>query len=115
MGPTGTGESNSWALLLHCMNSYWHLREIHGRYHVYHESGGISLTYNRQFIHLLTEDDRIRVGHDPESQTFDITTSTYEEPGITISLVDTAGFDDSREGVTDTDTLKRITDYLAEE
>ncbi|KIM43894.1 hypothetical protein M413DRAFT_68097, partial [Hebeloma cylindrosporum] len=67
------------------------------------------------FINLLTNDDNIRIGHDLESQTFDITTSRYVEDGVSVTLVDTPGFDDSREGITDTDILGKIADFLQEE
>jgi len=52
-----------------------------------------------------------------ESQTFDITTSIYidEEAQLAITLVDTPGFDDSREGVTDTDILGKIAAFLQDE
>ena len=68
-----------------------------------------------KFIHLLTNDDNIRIGHDLESQTFDITTSRYTQDGVSVTLVDTPGFDDSREGITDTDILGKIADFLQEE
>ena len=67
-----------------------------------------------QLINLLTNDDNIRIGHDLESQTFDITTSRYEQDGISVTLVDTPGFDDSREGITDTKILGKIADFLQE-
>ncbi|KIM43892.1 hypothetical protein M413DRAFT_25411 [Hebeloma cylindrosporum] len=66
------------------------------------------------FINLLTNDDKIRIGHDLESQTFDITTSHYVQDGVSVTLVDTPGFDDSREGITDTDILGKIADFLQE-
>ena len=68
-----------------------------------------------QLINLLTNDDNIRIGHDLESQTTDITTSRYTQDGISVVLVDTPGFDDSREGITDTDILGKIADFLQEE
>jgi predicted GTPase len=67
-----------------------------------------------QLINLLTNDDKIRIGHDLESQTIDITTSRYTQDGISVTLVDTPGFDDSREGITDTDILGKIADFLQE-
>lgn len=67
-----------------------------------------------QLINLLTNDDNICIGHDLDSQTFDITTSCYTQDGISVTLVDTPGFDDSREGITDTDILKKIADFLQE-
>jgi predicted GTPase len=68
-----------------------------------------------KLINLLTNDDNIRIGHDLESQTFDITTSRYTQDGVSVTLVDTPGFDDSREGITDTDILGKIADFLQEE
>ncbi|KAK7444070.1 hypothetical protein VKT23_015468 [Stygiomarasmius scandens] len=63
------------------------------------------------------ENDDIHIGHDLESQTIDITTSIYidEEAQLAITLVDTPGFDDSREGVTDTDILGKIAAFLQDE
>jgi predicted GTPase len=68
-----------------------------------------------QLINLLTNDDNIRIGHDLESQTFDTATSRYIQDGISVTLVDTPGFDDSREGITDTDILGKIADFLQKE
>jgi predicted GTPase len=68
-----------------------------------------------KLINLLTNDDNIRIGHDLESQTFDIITSRYMQDGVSMTLVDTPGFDDSREGITDTDILGKIADFLQEE
>ncbi|THU97595.1 hypothetical protein K435DRAFT_610620, partial [Dendrothele bispora CBS 962.96] len=70
------------------------------------------------FIKLLNpENDTIHIGHDLESQTIDIDTSVYidEEGGLAITLVDTPGFDDSREGVTDTDILGKIASFLQDD
>lgn len=68
-----------------------------------------------QLINLLTKDDNIRIGHDLESQTFNITTSGYTQDDISVTLVDTPGFDDSHEGITDTDILGKIAEFLQEE
>ena len=68
-----------------------------------------------QFINLLTKDDNIHIGHDLDSQTVDITTSCYIQDGISVTLVDTPGFDDSREGITNTDILGKIVDFLQSE
>ena len=74
------------------------------------------LGHNRykQFINFLTLDDNICIGHDLDSQTVDITTSHYMQNGISVTLVDTPGFDDSREGITDIDILEKIADFLQE-
>ena len=70
-----------------------------------------------QFIHLLTNDETIHIGHSQESETFDIQTADYidQATGRPIMLIDTPGFDDSREGITDTDILQKIIDHLEPE
>jgi predicted GTPase len=65
-----------------------------------------------QFINLLTNDKNIRIGHDLHSLTFDVKMSSLDEAGRHVTLVDTPGFDDSREGVTDTDILGKIASFL---
>lgn len=67
-----------------------------------------------QFIDLFTDDNRIHIGHDPESETSDIQTARYvdEKTGHSVMLIDTPGLDDSREGVTDTDILEKIMRFL---
>ena len=69
---------------------------------------------NLQFIHALTGDQNIRIGHGQESQTDEVDISIYKDPiyNNSVMLVDTPGFDDSREGVSDTDILQRIVDFL---
>ena len=67
-----------------------------------------------QFINLLTKDKEIRIGHDLESQTIDINVASYTMNGRRNTLVDTPGFDDSRQGVTDTDILGKIANFLQE-
>ena len=68
-----------------------------------------------QFINLLTNDDNVRISHDLESQTSDVSTSCYSQDGVSVTLVDTPGCNDSREGFTDTDILGKIADFLQEE
>ena len=69
-----------------------------------------------QFIKLLTNDDSIVIGHDAESETFEVNTSCYydKNAGLSVTLVDTPGFHDSRNGVTDTDILEEIARFLLE-
>ncbi|KAF5345263.1 hypothetical protein D9757_014425 [Collybiopsis confluens] len=52
-----------------------------------------------------------------ESETIDVRCIKFvdEESGRKVILLDTPGFDDSRDGVTDTDILKMITDFLLKE
>jgi hypothetical protein len=52
------------------------------------------------------------VGHNIESET--VGTASYSESGYVVTLVDTPGFDDSRDGVTDTDILEKIVNFLQE-
>ncbi len=77
-----------------------------------------SLTFDMQLIKLLTNDDSIRIGHNPDSETADIKESTYTDmkSGVcAVTLVDTPGFDDSRDGITDTDILEKIVRFLEDE
>lgn len=66
------------------------------------------------FIKLLTKDERIRVGHKIESETMDLKTASCSLSGRVFTLVDTPGFDDSRDGMTDTDILGKIANFLQE-
>ncbi|KAG9311528.1 hypothetical protein JVU11DRAFT_7731 [Chiua virens] len=66
------------------------------------------------FIKLLTNDDKIRIGHNQQSETVDIQAAHYVDgtTGRPVVLLDTPGFDDSREGVTDSNILQQIVDWL---
>jgi len=77
---------------------------------------GMTGTGKSTFIHLLTGDDRIHIGHTLSSDTSTIQTAQYvdKKTGRTVILIDTPGFDDSR-GVTDTDILKMISRMLGPE
>ena len=70
-----------------------------------------------QFIHLLTKDPNIVIGHELDSETINIKTARYVDPttGLSVTLVDTPGFDDSREGVGDVDILEKIAEFLQKE
>ncbi|KAI6147923.1 P-loop containing nucleoside triphosphate hydrolase protein [Pisolithus tinctorius] len=58
----------------------------------------------------------IHVGHSLESETSKIQPIQWvNNDGVKIKLVDTPGFDDSREGLTDTDVLKMIATFLEKE
>ena len=58
----------------------------------------------------------IKVGHSLQSETYQLeTVSLATEDGTRIKLVDTPGFDDSREGVTDAEVLNMIATFLANE
>lgn len=85
-------------------------REIDCEY----DSNFFGVIYLHLFINLLTEDDNIRVGHDLDSQTTDVSTSVWldETTGLSVTLIDTPGFDDSRSDITDTDIL--IATFLQE-
>ena len=67
-----------------------------------------------QFIRLLTGDSSVAVGNSLESETSDIQVVRYIDPnsGRNVTIVDTPGFDDSRESITDTEVLKRVTKFL---
>ena len=67
-----------------------------------------------QFVRLLTGDTSVAIGNSLESETSDIQVVHYIDPnsGRRVTIVDTPGFDDSREGITDTEILKRTTKFL---
>ena len=55
----------------------------------------------------------IQVGHRLQSETSQVRSIHWTaKDGVEIILVDTPGFDDSREGVTDADILTMIADFL---
>ena len=70
-----------------------------------------------QFVKLLTNDPKIHIGHSTDSETSEVQTSSYtdQKTGRSVMLIDTPGFDDSREGVTDTDILEKIAKFLEPE
>ena len=69
-----------------------------------------------QFIKLLSGDTRIVIGDSLESETSDIRAISFVDraTGRNVTIVDTPGFDDSREGVTDTEILKKIANFLVD-
>jgi len=57
----------------------------------------------------------IKVGHSLKSETSEVQPVCWDaQDGTRIKLVDTPGFDDSREGVTDVQVLKMIATFLTE-
>lgn len=104
-----------WWTNLHRFDAH---REVYGEHktHIYLRRRGLCFAII-QFIKLLTGDPNIVIGHDPESQTAEVGTHFYLNPqsGIFATLVDTPGFDDSRDGVTDTDILEKIVQFLQSE
>ncbi|KAG9311370.1 hypothetical protein JVU11DRAFT_8477 [Chiua virens] len=66
------------------------------------------------FIHLLTRGDDVDISHCSKSEVSDVETAYYTDArtGRTVMLIETPGFDDSQEGITDTDILRRIIDFL---
>ena len=67
-----------------------------------------------QFNKLLTGDERIIIGNDIESETNDVQDYIMydRDTGHKVKIVDTPGFDNSRNGVTDTDILRKISEFL---
>ena len=66
-------------------------------------------------MHLLTGNDRPYVGDDLKYKP-DVEVASYVvDDGQCVTLVDTPGFDDSHEGVSDVDILERIADFLLSE
>ncbi|KAK7444068.1 hypothetical protein VKT23_015466 [Stygiomarasmius scandens] len=78
---------------------------------------GSTGTGKSSFIQLLTGNTDVVVGDDLESETSEVKVISYLDPdsGRNVKIVDTPGFDDSRAGVTDTDILKSIADFLVSE
>ncbi|KAF8136874.1 hypothetical protein K438DRAFT_1508351, partial [Mycena galopus ATCC 62051] len=65
------------------------------------------------FIRRLIGDKSIHIGDGVESASFEIGHYNYFcEDGRCVTFVDFPGFDDSREGVTDTDILRKIAAFL---
>lgn len=70
-------------------------------------------TGKSSFIARLTGDKSIEIGHGVESATSEIGHYNYfDKSGRSVTLIDSPGFDDSREGHTDTDILKKIAGFL---
>jgi hypothetical protein len=69
-----------------------------------------------QLIKLLSGDTSIVIGDNLESETSDIQVICFVDRGTgrNVTIVDTPGFDDSRNGVTDTDILKKIASFLVD-
>ncbi|KAF5388966.1 hypothetical protein D9757_005041 [Collybiopsis confluens] len=69
------------------------------------------------FIQLLSGNASVKTSDSLHSETIDVQCVDFvdEETGRNVILVDTPGFDDSRDGITDTDILKRITNFLLQE
>jgi hypothetical protein len=70
-----------------------------------------------QFTKLLSGNTSVKVGHSINSETEDVQVVRFLDhtSGHNVVLVDTPGFDDSRSNVSDTDTLKKITEFLLHE
>ncbi|KAG9311349.1 P-loop containing nucleoside triphosphate hydrolase protein [Chiua virens] len=67
-----------------------------------------------QFIHLLTNDDKIQIGHTLKSRTSNLQTARYTDvkTGYGVMLIDTPGFDNLEGEITDTDILEKIAAFL---
>ncbi|THU97593.1 P-loop containing nucleoside triphosphate hydrolase protein [Dendrothele bispora CBS 962.96] len=78
---------------------------------------GSTGTGKSSFIRLLTGDTDVAVGDSLESETSEVKVVSYRDPesGRNVKIVDTPGFDDSRAGVSDTDILKSIAEFLVSE
>ncbi|KAF8727249.1 hypothetical protein AX14_007446 [Amanita brunnescens Koide BX004] len=65
-------------------------------------------------VNVITRKNSVAIGNTLESETSDIQVVRFSDPdsGRTLTIVDTPGFDDSRDGITDTEILKRITKFL---
>ena len=67
-----------------------------------------------QFVRLLTSDNSVAIDNSLESETDDIQAIRFAYPasGHSMTIVDTPGFNYSRESISDTEILKRITKFL---
>jgi len=65
--------------------------------------------YLSQFINLLIGDKNIHVCHNIASQMFDVNTSRHMVADRLVKFVDTSS---SSKGVTDSDILEKITNFL---
>ncbi|KAJ3842821.1 P-loop containing nucleoside triphosphate hydrolase protein [Lentinula raphanica] len=74
-------------------------------------------TGKSSFIQLLTGDKNARVGDTLDSETDDVVKIAFTDPvsGRKVVLVDTPGFDDSRDGRTDTEILRKISEFMLSE
>ncbi|KAJ4490088.1 P-loop containing nucleoside triphosphate hydrolase protein [Lentinula aciculospora] len=74
-------------------------------------------TGKSSFIKLLTGDKSVRVGDSLDSETDDVVKIAFTDPvsGRKVVLVDTPGFDDSRDGRTDTEILRKISEFMINE
>jgi hypothetical protein len=67
---------------------------------------------DKQFIRLITGDERIKIGHGVASQTSDIGVHYWTAPdGRICAFVDTPGFDDSN-GMADIEVLDKIASFF---
>ncbi|KAK2466556.1 hypothetical protein APHAL10511_001418 [Amanita phalloides] len=75
---------------------------------------GCTGTGKSSFIKLLSGNTSIRIGDSLESETSEVQVVPFLDPGSgrKVIIVDTPGFDDSREGVSDTQVLKKISEFL---
>ncbi|KAF5367610.1 hypothetical protein D9757_010653 [Collybiopsis confluens] len=69
------------------------------------------------FIKLLSGNATVKTGDNLESETLNVRPIEFfdQVSRRKVVLVDTPGFDDSREGITNTEVLKRITGFLLKE
>ncbi|KAJ3740298.1 P-loop containing nucleoside triphosphate hydrolase protein [Lentinula detonsa] len=74
-------------------------------------------TGKSSFIKLLTGDANVRVGDSLDSETDEVVKIPFIDPvsGRKVVLVDTPGFDDSRDGRTDTEILRKISEFMISE
>lgn len=77
---------------------------------------GATGTGKSSLIKLITRNENIKVGHSVNSETSEVQLINYMEPdGRHIAFIDTPGFDDNREDMTDADILQQIADFLSTE
>ena len=70
-----------------------------------------------QLVNLLTGQPSVAVGNSLDSETGEVVPIHFTDSASArnVVVVDTPGFDDSRQGVTDTDILTKIAKFLLSE
>ncbi|OBZ72266.1 Protein msp1, mitochondrial [Grifola frondosa] len=72
-------------------------------------------TGKSSFIKSVTGDQNIQIGHDLNSRTQDIGVHSMDTDGRRVVLIDTPGFEDTRDASSDAETLENIATFLGRE
>lgn len=77
----------------------------------------LKVAHHVQFVRLLTRDNSIAIGNGFEPETSAIEAVPFFDPvsGRNMTILDTPGFGDSRESITESEILERINKFLLNE